>query len=494
VQSIARHACHTWASVRVRVRTGIAWTLAICVGLLAPASVRATPAPSDGYFHVETRGGRWWLVAPDGSLTLSIGVDDVSYEGDRVLGAGPSPYPDHAASRTQSVAAWSRTSLGRLREWGFNTLGAWSDESLWDLAMPYTIILDLGVRSGADWARGTPVDVYDPAFPQIAREIAEQVCAPHVGDHQLIGYFSDNELWWGPDWRHGGTVLGAYLALAPDAPGRQRAIEFLRQRYGNDIRRLDRAWAVTAPDFAHLPGAAATRAYQTDADRFLEMVASRYFTVSRDAIHAADPHHLYLGARFAGQPPDAVLRATRVVDVVSINLYDRDPRSAVRHVFAVTGRPVLVTEFSFRALDSGLPNTRGAGPWVLNQRTRGWAYADYVARLVSLPETVGYHWFRWADEPKEGRFPDGENSNYGLVRIDGVPYAGFVAAVAAANRGAVEAHRDAQSPGPIGAGLWWRLWSLRDLVAALVAAPRWISTAIGTVRAMLSRGPLIAYR
>lgn len=468
--------------------------LLICAGLLTAVPVRASLVPPNGYFRVEARGGVWWLIAPDGSPTLSIGVDDVSFYGDQTLGAGPSPdQAGTAGGHAASAAAWSRESLQRLRDWGFNTLGAWSDQTLWQRGMPYTVILDLAARAGADSARGTPVDVYDPEFPRTAQQIAAQVCAPRADDHQLVGYFSDNELWWGTDWRRAGTLLGAYLRFPADTPGRQRVVAFLRERYRGDIRRLDRAWGVATPDFWHVPRVAATRAYRADADRFLERVATRYFTVSRDAIRAADPHHLYLGARFAGLPPDAVLRAARVADVISINLYDRDPRSTVRHVFAVTGRPVLVTEFSFRALDSGLPNTRGAGPWVLSQRTRGWAYADYVARLVSLPEAIGYHWFRWADEPKEGRFPDGENSNYGLVRIDGVPYAAFVTAVRVANRGAVEAHRSPGTATPIGAGLWWRLWNLRDLLAALLATPRWISTAFQTVHALLSRAPLTAY-
>jgi len=38
-----------------------------------------------------------------------------------------------------------------------------------------------------------------------------------------------------------------------------------------------------------------------------------------------------------------------------------------------------------------------------------------------MPQCVGYHWFEWCDEPREGRF-DGENSNYGLVRIDDTPW------------------------------------------------------------------------
>lgn len=448
----------------------------VLAGLTAGAPTASPAAPPAGYFRVANIGGVWWLIDPAGSPTLSIGVDDVAYHGDKALGAGPSPYLDAVRTRYPDRAAWNAAALRRLRGWGFNTLGAWSDRELWSRGAPYTVILDLAARSGADWLSGRPADVYDPRFAETAREIAREVGAPRARDPLLVGYFSDNELWWGPDWRApADNMLAAYLAFAPGAPGRRAAIEFLRARYHGDIRRLDRAWQVAAADFSRVPPRAETNAYRGDADAFLEAVAVRYFAVAAQAIRAADPNHLYLGARFAGVPPDPVLRAACGVDVVSVNLYTRDPRPAVAHVSAITGRPVLVTEFSFRSLDSGLPNTRGAGPWVFTQRTRGWAYAAYVARLESLPEAIGYHWFRWADEPKQGR-ADGENSNYGLVGLDDRPYAGFVAAVTAANREAGEVHRGVRPRRASGPGAWWRRWSIQDVLDAAWSGPRWVST------------------
>ena len=73
-------------------------------------------------------------------------------------------------------------------------------------------------------------------------------------------------------------------------------------------------------------------------------------------------------------------------------------------------------------------------------RPRAKAYSNYETRLESLPQAVGYHWFQWSDEPKEGRF-DGENSNYGLVNIADQPYMEFVDAVSAANKAALEMHQ-----------------------------------------------------
>jgi agarase len=114
----------------------------------------------------------------------------------------------------------------------------------------------------------------------------------------------------------------------------------------------------------------------------------------------------------------------------------------VQAVFKATGRPVIVGEFAFRAENSGLPNTRGAGPKVPDQAARAKAYTDYVTSLESLPEAVGYHWFEWVDEPKEGRF-DGENSNYGLVDIQDHPYQEFIETVKKVNTEAPAIHERA---------------------------------------------------
>ncbi len=382
----------------------------------------------------------WWLVDPRGTPTLSIGVDTIRYQGDRIRGTQAAPYLEAVQKLYPDRASWGQAVLARLRSWGFNTIGAWSDSELWDLEMPYTVILDIAGRAGADWQHGRPADVFDARFEETARKIAQDECAHRAQSHILIGYFSDNELRWGPDWRGKETMLTMYLELASASAGRERAIEFLREKYGNDIGRLNRTWHVEAKDFASVPSRPDADSFLADADEFLGLVASRYFEVCARALHAADPNHLYLGARFAGRVPDPVIRAARAADVVSVNIYSFDPQPLVTHVYELTGKPVLITEFAFRAEDSGLPNTRGAGPKVASQAARAQAYAKYVTRLESRPEAIGYHWFQWSDEPKEGRF-DGEDSNYGLVDIADKPYSEFVSAVTAANRSATETHQ-----------------------------------------------------
>jgi hypothetical protein len=410
--------------------------LLVCLSF-GPAELRAV----GGYFRVEQRSGVWWFVTPSGDLTLSIGVNNISYRGDVIHGTTQHPYFENISKIYPSKETWAKAELKRLSLWGFNTVGSWSDPVVWSRTTPYTVILDIAARSGADWLKGTPVDVYSPRFEATARKIAKEECAPHATDPELIGYFSDNELRWGPDWRGKQNMLAMYLSLPPSAPGRQHAIDFLKEKYSGRIQKLNQAWGVHASSFADVPSESRADAFGADNSEFLGMVARRYFQVCARAIHSADPNHLYLGAKFSEAPPDPVIIASHGADVVSVDIYKFDPRPVVKHIYKLAQRPVLVAEFAFRAEDSGLPNTRGAGPKVPNQADRARAYTNYVKWLESLREAVGYHWFEWCDEPKEGRF-DGENSNYGLVNIHDQPYTQFVKAVTAANSAATSVHRN----------------------------------------------------
>jgi hypothetical protein len=407
--------------------------------LILVLSLAPQAAAAGRYFRVVQQSGVWWFLSPTGQLTLSAGVDNISYHGDVIHGTTIHPYLGYVSKLYPNQGAWALAELGRIRLWGFNTVGAWSDPAVWNRGMPYTVILDIAARSGANWLTGVPVDVYSSRFEWTAHQIAMSECAPRADDPYLLGYFSDNELRWGPDWRGKQNMLAMYLNLPTNSPGRQHAIGFLRRQYSGRIEALNHAWGVHAAGFADIPSQASTEAHQTDSAEFLGMVAARYFDVCARAIREADPNHLYLGAKFAGLPPDPVLRASHLTDVVSVDIYKFDPRPTVRHIFEVSHRPVLVAEFAFRAEDSGLPNTRGAGPKVPNQGSRAHAYKNYVSLLEGLPEAVGYHWFEWCDEPKQGRF-DGENSNYGLVNIHDQPYLQFVTAVKAANREALSVH------------------------------------------------------
>lgn len=345
-----------------------------------------------GYFHTQQIDGRWWLVTPDGNVFFSKGVDNVSY----------SPESDSSPKAPGDPAAWAKAASRQLREWNFNTAGAWSTGQIYDTGIVYAPIVSMAAAVQRDvWLKGGVVDFFSAEFRDAADRAAQRVCAPRAKDPWLLGYFTDNELRWGRDWRSGESLLEGYLKMVETSAGFRKASDFVKSR-----------------------GHAGSAVSDEDKGAFLELVAAEYGRVTRDAIRRHDPNHLILGCRFANYPGDTVIQGVGAYfDIVSFHNYGATaPVDRLQQIAKITGKPTMITEFSFKAMDSGLPNTKGAAKPVATQEERASGFAGYVEALAGLPTCVGFHWFEYRDEPKEGRRLDGENSNYGLVRIDFTPW------------------------------------------------------------------------
>jgi hypothetical protein len=397
---------------------------------------------STGFFHVSLQDGVWWLVTPEGNAFISKGVNHVSFQADHAPKLNYSPYQRAVQKKYGSEDAWAEAAVNRLRNWDFNTLGSWSSPSTFNHNMAYTVNLNLATRAGADWQSGTVGDFFSDDFEKKIDAACRELCQPHKSNPWLLGYFTDNELRWGADWRGKLSLLEEYLRFPENAAGRKAALEFLKQRYIN-IAELNQAWGTNIASWDELSGLEKTSGDAIGKDQAVwqEVVARRYFSICKKSIQKADPHHLILGCRFAGQAPTPVLRGlSDYVDVVSFNHYGPTaPVDTLQNIHRLTTRPIMLTEFSFKAMDSGLPNTRGAGRPVATQKDRADGFTRYVNGLIDLPFVVGFHWFEHADEPREGRF-DGENSNYGLVTIEDRPWDVLVRSMTQVNAGLEERH------------------------------------------------------
>ncbi len=174
------------------------------------------------------------------------------------------------------------------------------------------------------------------------------------------------------------------------------------------------------------------------ADGFLKCIAERYFAVTSRLMRERLPHHLNLGTRLTSGFPDVVAEvAGRHVDVLSINLYTRDLayfRREVERLHKVTGKPILVSEFSFpaRLNRSGNSNKGYEQAEVADDPERGRLYARCLEMLGDLPFVVGCHWFQYYDEPTQGR-KDGECSNFGFLDVHDQVYEGLADAAAEVN-------------------------------------------------------------
>jgi hypothetical protein len=362
-----------------------------------------------GFFHTAKVNGRWWLVDPDGCLFLNKGMSS----------AATIPTPGAQAALEQQFGSpekWARDTTEMIREYGFNGFGAWSDTTkLRAVAKPlayariWNFMSAYGERRGGTYQQsghiGYPEDcifVFDPEFEKFCDEYARQLTAQKE-DPWLLGHFSDNEM---PLRRH---VLAGYLALPETDPGHQAALKWLRERYG--------------------PDAGVNDITEQDRQDFLGVVAERYFRIVSQAIKKYDPNHLFLGCRFNGQ----VLRCLEVfraagahVDVVSVNYYrvwtpvQDELARWERHA----GKPVLITEWYAKGVDSGMANTSGAGWLVKTQRERGQFYENFTLGLLQSKVCVGWHWFKYIDNDPDDKTVDPSNvdSNKGVVNNRYVPY------------------------------------------------------------------------
>ncbi len=100
-----------------------------------------------------------------------------------------------------------------------------------------------------------------------------------------------------------------------------------------------------------------------------------------------------------------------------------------RHIYKITGKPVFNSEFGFYSDDnrSGNKNRNWIGGGeVSTQEQRGIKVTEHLKTISKEKFILGAGLFQWSDQPPSGRRRDGEDVNWGIVDIWGVPYKGMV--------------------------------------------------------------------
>ena len=420
-------------------------------------------AKATGFFYPARHGGRWWLVDPEGHLFFSHGIDCVDIWTDTPLddrdrwwqdfpgnrpefkeffgrtghvvrdyykGKRPQTFNFGAANLRRKYGQTWRDQIGaiahrRLRSWGLNTIGNWSDSRIYlHKKTPYCVAIH---------ASGPPIEgssgywgkFKDPFHPDFTRNLKTRMArevGTTAGDPMCIGYFVDNEIAWGNDT----SLAVAALASPPEQPAKKAFLADLKAKYGT-TQKLNAAWGTKHASWDALAaGTAAPDLKRAAADlhAFYDRIAEQYFKTCRAAVKAVAPNNLYLGCRFAWVNDRAAAVAARYCDVVSYNQYKRSVAQ-----FKMPGgidKPVIIGEFHFGALDRGMFHT-GLVP-VPSQEARAEAYKAYVRGAVENPQIVGTHWFKYQDESTTGRALDGENYQIGFLDVCDTPYPETIAA------------------------------------------------------------------
>ncbi|MCR5381880.1 MAG: hypothetical protein K6G44_12930, partial [Lentisphaeria bacterium] len=413
-----------------------------------------------GFFQVKQDvDGSWLAYDPLGRGFLALGMGSVRYNGqacerlqNKLL------YKINNDKKYKSPKEWEENTRKRLTSWGFNTF--YGDTSLRLKGLSRQHFLSVGTTMAAlgDEFDITPYErkpcsafpnVYHPNFKAWCEWRIADICGDDVNNPWVFGYFTDNELAW---WGRGDGYTGLFDAAMKKPATHHAKIairELLLKKANGNLEKLNETWGLHLAnsydllDMTSLPSA--TVEQQGIKFAFLEQTAELYFKTIHDAFRKIDPNHLLLGCRFAGINPSrhhpiVWKMAGKYSDVITWNSYipvDLDDDvvysemsdkrlpmlTTFTSVYNEAKKPIMITEWSYPALDSGLPCTRGAGQRFFTQAERAKATDIFARTLLSLPFAIGYDYFMWVDQPPLGVslvFP--ENTNYGIVNIEDEPY------------------------------------------------------------------------
>jgi hypothetical protein len=338
---------------------------------------------STGYFRVEQADDRWWLVDPEGSAFITVGLNHVDESNLK--------YPhnmDIWRKKYGSRERWIKDGLVKdMKDWGFNTVGwtqdyisgdwgvaldwfgdpidlghstvPWSAADFQTAGMPY--VLQIRVQEIEDW-NGYPSfkDVSSADFDKYCEYLARSVCFDHADSANLLGYF-----------------LVDIPAWLPHASGE---------------------------DFPQLKGLEAG-----ERETKLYDVASKYYETITKHIRRYDANHLILGDRYNGNKgiPSAALAAMKpFVDVLSIQYFTAPEQAAyeeMRDRFAQwheeSGKPVINADLGNWAPTEMNPHRVSGIP---DQRGRADDYVASIGTLLREPWFLGWHWCAYVENTGRG--------------------------------------------------------------------------------------------
>ena len=290
--------------------------------------------------------------------------------------------------------------------WGLNTH---SDEIPGTDKLPRRIpfVARFSTRSrpivGATGHWGLLQDPFAPEFEESCEKGAQRAQARGTNEW-CLGWTVGNEPSWGAD----GATLARRVLAAPDDQPAKIALQGILASKG-------------------LTADTATDAVLRELG---EAVAEKYYSTIRAAIKRVAPDALYLGDRNDRLNPEVFRAASRHCDVITVNVYDHQPRALLPA--GAEDKPLLVTEFHFGCYDTGY-FFASLVP-VESQRERAECYERYLNAAVDNPNYVGAHWFCWRDCPITGQVNEGANAQCGLVSTADIPYSELVQAIRSVSR------------------------------------------------------------
>ncbi|MFA5090330.1 MAG: carbohydrate binding domain-containing protein [Candidatus Omnitrophota bacterium] len=396
-----------------------------------------------GCFHTQKIGNRWWIITPAGNVFFATVMSGVRFSGIPETDSEKRPYQETCLRKYSNETTWAETSIKRLKDWGFNTVGNWSSKSVFSFSrLPYLMDVDIGKKAPNVIPQGYYgyfPDVFDPLFAESFRANVEEKIKwyPQLTDDTwLIGYFlADEPSWYGSKQRRG-ALVDDFIALPENMYGKKAWRDFIAKKYGK-IENLNLAWGKNLKSFDELLKLTIIKENKEvitkDKLDFFKFIAEEFSRRTVVILKEYDQHHLILGSRPSRHYPEVVEAVGKYTDIYAMSYghlnegYKISPEfdKIIGEIYETTGKPLLLGVL-ISAVDSGLPYGT-----VKTQRDRGISYWRYLRKLASSPNIVGLSWFQYFDPPR--KCYDERAANWGLVNELDEPYEEAVKLISQAN-------------------------------------------------------------
>jgi hypothetical protein len=396
-----------------------------------------------GVFHTEKINNRWWIITPEGNAFWSTGMYCVRISGIPETETGKRIYKDNCLNKYGNEKEWARVSRLRLVNWGFNTIGDWSSETIYrEPGIAYVIGIDLprtseNIFPKEHWAYFP--DVFSQEFRNSVRESMGNKFKQQpylIDDPWLLGYYlADEPAWYGTKARRG-SLTDDFIALDGSKAGKMAWVEFTKTRY-NNINELNKSWGTKFKSFDELLIIRKiTDNENTEKDKlsFLRIIADEFGKALFNTLREFDKHHMVLGTRPSRLYPEVIEALGKYEDIFSTGAHEFQPGyklnsgyyDFINNISILTGKPLLLgvvipakdTKYPFGVLD--------------NQTDRGVSYWRYLSKVASHPAVVGLHWFQYFDPPL--KCYDKKAANWGVVNEEDNPYQEAVELISKANK------------------------------------------------------------
>jgi hypothetical protein len=269
-------------------------------------------------------------------------------------------------------------------------------------------------------------DPFDPRWEASAREQIRETALLFKNKPYFMAWMASNER----------THYNLYnYVWSPDCTIKFGL--FLEKKYVS-IDALNKAWKSHYSSFADLlkqkPQPLVIEGAKYEDFRLFSREILRTFneTILR-IIHEEDPGRLVFTNRFMIHEVRGVfdnLDLYKGFDGIAVNIYpsnavwgfDKGEREYLTLLHTLTGKPLIICEWSVPARDSKLYDNPARLDWsypqtVATQQQRASHSARVLAELYNMPFVVGAHWFSWADFDSKQR-----QSNRGLFKANNQPW------------------------------------------------------------------------